>query len=133
MRARLAVCNIAVQDVPRSRQFYETLGFQARPESNDEMVFFELEWSWLAIFTYASLARFSGTPLESAGPPAFCLSHFVQTSEEVDEVISRAVSAGGSVAIEPANNDHGRIGYFSDPDGYRWEVAYSQHWMMLAE
>jgi predicted lactoylglutathione lyase len=109
------------------------MGFEARPESNDQMVFFELEWTWLALFTYSSLAQASGTPTEVSGPPAFCFSHFVKTPQEVDAVISQAVSLGGSVAIEPVDGQYGRIGYFADPDGYRWEVAYSPPWMVLAD
>lgn len=133
MRPRLAVCNIAVSDLPRSRSFYEGLGFKARPESNDQMVFFDLEWSWLGLFTYPALAELAGTPDRPSGTPAFCLSHFVKTPEEVDAVISLAVQSGGSVAIEPSDSEHGRTGYFADPDGYRWEVAYSPHWHELAE
>lgn len=134
MKPRLAVCNIAVGNVTLARQFYESLGFQARPESNDQMVFFELEWSWLGVFTYPALAEFAGTPDKPSGtPPAFCLSHFVSTPGEVDEVIAQAVRAGGSVAIEPSDSEYGRIGYFADPDGYRWEVAYSPPWHVLAE
>ena len=133
MKPRMAVCNIAVKDLAKSRRFYEGMGFETRPESNDQMVFFELEWTWLALFTYPTLAEFSGTPAEPSGPPAFCFSHFVKTPEEVDAVISQAVSLGGSVAIEPSDGEYGRIGYFADPDGYRWEVAYSPPWMVLAD
>lgn len=133
MKARLAVCNIAVADIDRSRRFYEGMGFEARPESNDRMVFFELEWSWLALFTYPALAEFAGTPAEPSGTPAFCFSHFVTSAEEVDAVIAQAVESGGSVAITPSDSEHGRIGYFADPDGYRWEVAYSPYWHVLAD
>jgi hypothetical protein len=133
MKDRLAVCNIAVTDIAQSRRFYEGLGFTARPESNDEMVFFALEWSWLALFTYDALARFSGTPREPSGEPWFCFSHFVQNAEEVDAVLALAVESGGSVAIEPTDGEYGRIGYFADPDGYRWEVAYSPAWHVLAD
>jgi predicted lactoylglutathione lyase len=127
VKPRIAVCNIAVSDLAQSRRFYEGMGFEARPESNDHAVFFELEWSWLALFTYSSLAESSGTPAESSGPPAFCFSHFVKTAEEVDAVISQAVSLGGSVAIEPSDGPYGRIGYFADPDGYRWKSPTRRH------
>jgi uncharacterized protein len=133
MKPRMAVCNIAVADIERSRTFYEGMGFPARPESNDRMVFFELEWTWLALFTYPVLAEISGTPAEPSGPPAFCFSHFVSSAEEVDSVIEQAVNLGGSVAITPRDGEHGRIGYFADPDGYRWEVAYSPYWHMLSD
>jgi predicted lactoylglutathione lyase len=133
MKPRISVVNIGVTDLERSRRFYEGLGFPARPESNPSVVFFELDWSWLAIFPHDRLAQIAGTPAKPAGPPSFCLSHFVTRPEDVDAVIALAVELGGSVAIEPSYGQHGRIGYFADPDGYRWEVAYSAHWLMLAE
>jgi uncharacterized protein len=133
MKPRMAVCNVAVNDLEKSRAFYEGMGFIARPESDDRRVFFELEWTWLALFTYPALAASSGTPARVSEPPAFCFSHFTKTPEEVDEVISLAVSLGGSVASEPATRGSGRSGYFADPDGYRWEVTYSPRWMELAD
>jgi predicted lactoylglutathione lyase len=133
MKPRMAVCNVAVNDLAKSRAFYEGMGFKARPESDDRRVFFELEWTWLALFTYSSLAASSGTPAQVSGPPAFCFSHFTRTPEEVDAVISLAVALGGSVAIEPSTRGASRSGYFADLDGYRWEVTYSPRWMVLAD
>jgi catechol 2,3-dioxygenase-like lactoylglutathione lyase family enzyme len=133
VKPRISVVNIAVADLERSRRFYEGLGFVARPESNATVVFFQLDWSWLAIFTRPALARIAGTATEPAQAASFCLSHFVTRPEDVDAVIAAAVEHGGTVAIQPADGPHGRIGYFADPDGYRWEVACSPNWLELAE
>jgi hypothetical protein len=127
------VCNIGVNDLAASRRFYEAMGFTARPEGGERAVFFQLDSTWLALFTKSVLAQVSGTPEEPVGEPAFCFSYFVRERDEVDAILAHAVASGGSVAIEAHDNTHGRTGYFADPDGYRWEVSYQPYWMMLAE
>jgi catechol 2,3-dioxygenase-like lactoylglutathione lyase family enzyme len=131
MRRRISVISIGVADLERSRRFYEDLGFVARPESSERAVFFELEWSWLSLFPRERLASISGTTPEGSGFQGFVFSHNVDTAEEVDAVIDAAVKAGGSVAVTPESSTHGRIGYFADPDGFRWEVAYTPRWPEL--
>ncbi|HWC28902.1 MAG TPA: VOC family protein [Dehalococcoidia bacterium] len=131
MRPRISVCNLGVSDLARSRRFYEGLGFVARPESSERAVFFELEWSWLSLFTRERLAGLCGQAPEGSGFPGFCFSHNVTTAEEVDAVLAAAVSLGGSVAQPAADGSYGRIGYFADPDGFRWEVAYTPKWHEL--
>jgi predicted lactoylglutathione lyase len=131
MRPRISVCNIGVGDLARSRRFYEGLGFIARPESSERAVFFELEWSWLSLFPRERLAQLCGQPAEGSGFPGFCFSHNVATAEEVDAVLDLATRLGGSVAVAAEDGSYGRIGYFADPDGFRWEVAYTPKWHEL--
>ena len=133
MRQRISVCNIGVADLGRSRRFYEGMGFEARPESSERAVFFELEWSWLGIFTRERLAELAGTTPEGSGFPGFCFSHNVTTADEVDAILDQAAKLGGSVAVPPRSGTYGRIGYFADPDGFRWEVAYTPKWHELTE
>ena len=131
MRPRISVCNIGVNDLARSRRFYEGLGFQARPESSERAVFFQLEWSWLSLFPRERLAELCGMPTEGSGFPGFCFSHNVATSEEVDALLERVLALGGSIAVAAETGTYGRIGYFADPDGFRWEVAYTPKWHEL--
>jgi predicted lactoylglutathione lyase len=133
MRQRISVCNLGVSDLQRARSFYEGMGFVARPESSERAVFFELEWSWLALFPRQRLAELCGTTPEGSGYPGFCFSHNVTTPGEVDEILGRAVELGGSVAVAAADGSYGRIGYFADPDGFRWEVAYTPKWHELTD
>lgn len=133
MRPRISVCNLGVSDLERSRAFYEGMGFEARPESSERAVFFALEWSWLALFPRERLAALSGTPPEGNGYPGFCLSHNVTTAEEVDAILDRAVALGGSIVLPANSGTFGRIGYFADPDGFQWEVAYTPKWHELTE
>ena len=133
MRSRISVCNLGVSDLARSRKFYEGLGFVARRESSERAVFFELEWSWLSLFPRARLAELCGQVPEGSGFPGFCFSHNVTAPEEVDVLLDAAVALGGSIAVPPTDGSFGRIGYFADPDGFRWEVAYTPKWHELTE
>jgi predicted lactoylglutathione lyase len=134
MRPRISVCNLGVQDLARSRAFYEGLGFVARPESSERAVFFQLEWSWLSLFPRERLAAIAGVASpEGCGFPGFCFSHNVRRPEEVDAILELASSLGGTIAVPAADTSHGRIGYFADPDGFRWEVAYTPRWHELAD
>lgn len=133
MRPRISVCNLGVSDLNRSRGFYEGLGFVARPESSERAVFFELEWSWLSLFPRGRLATLCGMAPAGEGFPGFCFSHNVATAMEVDAILEAVVRLGGSIAVPAQDSSHGRIGYFSDPDGFRWEVAYTPKWAVLAE
>jgi hypothetical protein len=79
MKPRIAVLNLGVADLARSRAFYEGMGWVARPESSERAVFFELEWSWLALFPRDRLASLSKSSPEGSGYPGFCFSHNVKT------------------------------------------------------
>lgn len=133
MRPRISVCNLGVTDLTRARAFYEGLGFVARPESSERAVFFELEWSWLSLFPRERLAELCGSPPDGSGFPGFCFSHNVTAASEVDKVLDLAVRLGGKVTVPAADGSYGRIGYFADPDGFRWEVAYTPKWHELTE
>ena len=57
------------------------------------------------------------------------LAHNTRSKQEVDDVLALAVSAGAKLE-KPAQDVFwgGYSGYFSDPDGYLWEVAYADFW-----
>jgi uncharacterized protein len=133
MRRKISVLSIGVKDLEDSRRFYEGLGFVARPESSERAVFFQLEGAWLSLFPRERLAQLARVPGEGSGFPGFVFSHNVASAPEVDEVLDLAVKAGGSLAVPPEDGAFGRIGYFADPDGFLWEVAYTPKWSELSE
>src|SRR5438093_413914 len=96
LKPRISVLNLGVADIERSRAFYEGMSWVARPESSERAVFFELEWSWLALFPRDRLAALSKSSPEGAGNQGFCISHNVKTPEEVDAILERAKELGGS-------------------------------------
>ena len=133
MKPRISVCNLGVADIARSRAFYEGMGFVARPESSERAVFFETKWSWLALFQRDRLASLSKSDPTGSGYPGFCFSHNVTTADEVNEILAKATTLGGSVVLEPEEHPGGRIGYMADPDGFQWEVAYTPKWHELTD
>jgi catechol 2,3-dioxygenase-like lactoylglutathione lyase family enzyme len=134
MKKRISVLSIGVADLERSRRFYaDGLGFEPRPESSERAVFFQLQGAWLSLFPKDRLAELAGASPDGSGFPGFVFSHNVATAAEVDEVLDLAVAAGGKLAVPPEDGAFGRIGYFADPDGFLWEVAYTPKWPELVE
>jgi uncharacterized glyoxalase superfamily protein PhnB len=61
--------------------------------------------------------------------PCITLSHNLASTAEVDWVMAEAESAGAEIIAEPRTQSWGGYtGYFADPDGYRWEVAFNPGW-----
>jgi predicted lactoylglutathione lyase len=132
VKQKISVISIGVDDLQRSRRFYEEgLGFTPRPESSERAVYFQLEWSWLSLFTRERLAQLANVEPGGSGFPGFVISHNVATAAEVDDVLKLASDAGGTIPRPAEDGSFGRIGYFADPDGYLWEVAYTPKWPEL--
>lgn len=116
---------LGVADLERSRRFYrDGLGL---PVYNDlpEVVFFQLEGAWLAIWAREALAEDSGVTL-GTGSPAISIAHNVPSKAAVDEVLGRAQEAGATIVKPAADAPWGGYqGYFTDPDGFLWEVAWN--------
>lgn len=135
MQPRLNLITLGVADVAVARAFYERLGFTASSDSNPSVAFFDAGGVVLALFGYAALAedaRLSPAPAK----PAFAgmtLAHNVRSEAEVDAVLNAAVLAGARL-VKPAEKTFwgGYAGYFSDPDGYFWEVAHNPFWQLDA-
>jgi uncharacterized protein len=134
MRRKISVVSLGVADLERSRRFYcDGLGFEPRPESSERAVFLQLEGTWLSLFPRETLARLAHVPPEGSGFQGFVLSHNVSSPAEVDAVLGLATGAGGTIAVPAEDGAFGRIGYFADPDGFLWEVAYTPKWPELTE
>jgi len=126
MKPRISVLSIGVADLATSRRFYEEgMGLKPRPESSERAVFFELESSWLSLFQRDRLADLARVSAEGSGFQGFVFSHNVSSAAEVDAVMAQAVAAGATTPRPAEDGDFGRIGYFADPDGFLWEVAWN--------
>ncbi|BCL75241.1 hypothetical protein JHS3_09770 [Jeongeupia sp. HS-3] len=88
--------------------------------------FFELGKTWLSLFPRDELAADAGVPAQGSGFPGFTLAHNVKSETEVDALLAE-VAAGGGRIVKPAQRADwgGYSGYFADPDGVLWEVAYN--------
>lgn len=125
MNPKISLVTLGVADVQRAKQFYrDGLGLPLEVDEA-EVGMFRMEGAWLAVYDAEALAAETGRP--SGGPHGgFSLAHNVGTRTEVDAVIAAAVAAGGAV-VTPARDTNwgGYAGYFADPDGFLWEVAWN--------
>lgn len=128
MKAKISLITLGVDDLERARHFYrDGLGFIEHETESDGVVFFALEGCWLSLFPKPDLAADIGLPVASStGFSGVTLAHNVASKAEVDAVLGQAVNAGAAL-IKPAQEVFwgGYSGYFQDPDGHYWEVAYN--------
>lgn len=128
MEPRLSFITLGVTDLERAAHFYADCLHLPQISASTEIVFFELGRTWLSLFPRAALAADAGVPAEGSGFPGFTLAHNVRSPQEVDALLAHVAAWGGTV-IKPGQAAEwgGYSGYFTDPDGFLWEVAYNPH------
>lgn len=126
MEPRISLITLGVRDVARARAFYEDLGFVASSASNDDVAFFRAGGVALGLFGWDPLADDAGVPPAGDGFRGVTLAHNVRSKEDVAPVLAAAQAAGGRI-VTPAHDVFwgGHNGYFADPDGHLWEVAFN--------
>ncbi|HBS05790.1 MAG TPA: glyoxalase [Leptospiraceae bacterium] len=124
MQPRISMITLGVSDVSRAVRFYEDgLGFPRLDFESDEVAFFTLQGTWLGIFGKEDLAQDAGVSFSESTFPGFSLAHNLESEKEVDAVMQSAIAAGARLVKKPEKVFWG--GYFADPDGYLWELAYN--------
>jgi catechol 2,3-dioxygenase-like lactoylglutathione lyase family enzyme len=126
MKPRISMITLGVKDLQRSVNFYQHgLGFP-KMDSPPEVAFFTLNGSWLGLYGRESLAEDAAVSADGSGFSGFALAHNVASEAEVDKLMKQALSAGATLAKAAQKTSWGGYsGYFKDPDGYLWEVAYN--------
>ena len=133
MNPTISFITIAVDDLDRSVAFYRdglglaTKGIVGTEFENGAVAFFNLQPGLkLALWPRKSLAADSGVPLQPASATEFSLAHNVGSRAEVDALLLQARGAGAKI-VKPAEATFygGYAGYFQDPDGHLWEVAFN--------
>lgn len=133
MHPRVSLLTLGVADLAASVAFYRdglgwpTEGIVGTEFDHGTVAFFELEGGLgLALFPREHLAHDAGVPVNDTGTSMFTLGHNVRSRAEVDAVLEQARRAGGTVVKPPvATFWGGYAGYFRDPDGWLWEVAWN--------
>src|SRR5262245_36958524 len=134
MEQRVSVITLGVADLDRSRRFYEDgLGWR-RGNENPNVVFFQLAGAILALWSRTALAEDAGVNAGAGGFAGITLAHNCRSKDDVDDVLTAAKAAGAKIT-KPATDTFwgGYSGYFADPDGHLWEVAWNPHWSIDAE
>ncbi len=134
MEPRISLITLGVEDLARSRAFYEKLGWTAHAQSNDDVVFFQAGGSIFGLYGRAALAQDAAVEDTPSGFRGVSLAYNARDRAEVDAVLKEAVAAGGNL-IKAAEEVFwgGYSGYFADPDGHLWEVAQNPFWTIAAD
>ena len=134
MEQRLSLVTLGVADLERARRFYEDgLGWR-RSNKEAEVAFYQAGGMVLALWSRQALAADAHLPAEGSGFRGIALAYNARTREEVDAVLAEAKAAGAAIP-KPAEDAFwgGYSGYFADPDGHLWEVAWNPHWTIAAD
>jgi catechol 2,3-dioxygenase-like lactoylglutathione lyase family enzyme len=128
MEQRLSMVTLGVADLDRARRFYEALGWR-RHGDQAEVVFFQAGGMVLGLWSRESLAEDARVPAGGPGFGGIALAYNTRAREDVDAVLAKAEAAGATIT-KPAEEAFwgGYTGYFADPDGHLWEVAWNPHW-----
>lgn len=125
--AKQIYVNLPVKQLDRSVEFFTKLGFTFNPDFTNEnatcMVVSDNIFVMLLVEDF--FKTFTKKEIADAGKTTeaiICLS--ADSREEVDDLVKRAVEAGGSAPNE--KQDHGFMyGHgFQDLDGHLWELSY---------
>lgn len=128
MKSKISLITLGVSDVTVSLAFYrDGLGFSTHNyKEGDDVVFFEMEGTWLSLYPREKLAEDAKVLNVQKGFNGITLAHNVSSKDEVDSVFALALSLGATSMKKPEDVFWGGYsGYFADPDGYLWEVAYN--------
>ena len=134
MEQRISVITLGVKDLAKARRFY-VAGLAWKPVfENEEIVFFQNGGMVFALFPRDKLAQDFEGDAATFGRAAMSLGYNVRTKSEVDPLLARAVAAG-AVILKPARDASwgGYSGYFADPDGFPWEIAWNPAWRLASD
>jgi catechol 2,3-dioxygenase-like lactoylglutathione lyase family enzyme len=128
MEPRISLITLGVEDLERSLRFYrDGLGLPTTWGTDKGVIFFQTQGVCLALYPLGDLAKDVGLEVGTERPQStgITLAHNVRRREDVDRVLAQAEAAGAKI-VKPAHETFwgGYAGYFSDPDGHLWEVAW---------
>jgi uncharacterized protein len=128
MEQRLSLVTLGVADLERSLRFYEALGWK-RGNAHPSVVFFQLNGMILALWSRSALAEDAGIAPNERGFGGIALAYNARSRDDVDAVFAEAERAGARI-LKAAKDTFwgGYSGYFADPDGHLWEVAWNPEW-----
>jgi uncharacterized protein len=127
MEPRISIITLGVSDLKRSITFYrEGLKLPTNYQEGEGIAFFQLKGIWLALYPSDALAEDACLPPDRARFGGVTLAHNVNSKDQVNSVIAQALAAGAQL-LKPAADTFwgGYSGYFADPDGHPWEVAWN--------
>jgi len=137
LEPRISIIGLCVSDLTRSYNFYaKGLGFPTSRKPEDTWIGFKLSGICFCIYPYENLKSENlnrkidiDRALDRKLMPGMGLAYNTREKHQVKEVLELAEKAGGSIEKEPEETFWGGYsGYFADPDGHLWEVAWAESW-----
>ena len=134
MEQRVSIITLGVEDLKRSSEFYERLGWRRSMAKAEGIVFFQAGGMALALFPRHELAKDANVNTSGDGFRGVSLAYNTRNRAEVDSALKDAEAAGAKL-VKPAQEAFwgGYSGYFSDPDGFLWEVAWNPSFPMAED
>jgi len=134
MEQRVSLITLGVADLQRSREFYERLGWRRSMAEVEDVVFFQAGGMALALYSRTELAKDAKISPEGSGFSGIALAYNTRSREEVASALAEAQAAGARI-LKPAEEAFwgGYSGYFADPDGFPWEVAWNPSFAILED
>ncbi len=125
MEQRVSLITLGVSDLGATSKFYETLGWQ-RVQTPDNIVVYDLLGQVIGLYPLAALAEDIGIDPTALGKGAMTLGQNLRSKDEVDALMELVEPSGGKVLKQPQEVFWGGYhGYFSDPEGHIWEIAFN--------
>src|SRR5688572_2029393 len=124
---RISLITLGTRDLARAVRFYrDGLGWPTTHESGSDVAFFRTSGAILALYPRDLLAEDAQLDPAGSGFGGITLAHNVRSRDDVDAVLVEAVAAGATLLKAARTVEWGGYsGYFADPDGYPWEVAWN--------
>ena len=137
MEPRVSLITFGVSDLERAVAFYrDGLRWPKSEVGGDEVAFFKTGGVVMALFPRASFASDAGLDLKDVEHGRFArlsLAHNVAEEGQVDSVLAEAAQAGATIVKEAQEIFFGRHGFFADPEGFLWEVAWNPSFPISAD
>jgi catechol 2,3-dioxygenase-like lactoylglutathione lyase family enzyme len=134
MEPRISLITLGVADLGRARAFYEALGWRASGASTPDVTFFHGNGLALALYGRGALAADAAVPDQPTGFSGVTLAHNARSKAEADQVFAEALAAGAKPLKPPHDTFWGGYsGYFADPDGHLWEIAWNPFFPLDAD
>src|SRR5689334_15942755 len=129
MRQKLNLITLGVDNFEKSVSFYEGLGWKKSDKSMEGLALFPLGGITLALHPREELALDATLSYEPTGFSGLTISYNAKSEKEVDDILEQVKKLGATI-VKPAQQVYwgGYSGYFKDPDGYVFEVAYNPFW-----
>ena len=133
---RANLVTLGVRNLEAAKTFYKTmLGWKPWQEVGD-IVMFDMSGFILALYPDKELAADMKQPVDRASSryPGFSISYNTRSEQEVDDIFKRIADSKVTILKPPQKAEWGGYsGYFADPDGHAWEVAYNPFWTLDAD